>query len=99
MLNKLSHNQLVRSLQVINHLLLVFGICWVIYSQQYSYLLVALIFYWVTGILGINVGFHRLLSHRSFVTYKPIEIFLSIIGVITTVGSPLAWAEIGRAHV
>jgi stearoyl-CoA desaturase (delta-9 desaturase) len=95
---KLTHNQEVRSLQVVNHILLVVGSVYVFMSQQYHYLLTALLFYWATGVLGINIGMHRLLSHRSFQTYNPFEWLFSVIAVITTVGSPLAWVAIHRQH-
>jgi stearoyl-CoA desaturase (delta-9 desaturase) len=41
---------------------------------------------------------HRLLSHRSFKTHVWFERFVSVIGVLTTVGSPLAWVAIHRQH-
>lgn len=94
----LSHNQIVRLLQIINHILLLVGLYYVMSTGEYQLLWYSLFTYWATGIFGINVGFHRLLSHRSFKTYKPIEILLSLIGVVTTVGSPLAWAAIHRQH-
>jgi len=98
MIKKLTHNQQVRGLQVINHVIGLLGIGYAIATAQYHYLLIALIFYWVTGTLGINVAYHRLLSHRSFQTNKYIEKFLSLIGVITTVGSPMAWIAVHRQH-
>lgn len=98
MKTKLTHNQLVRGTQIVNHLLMLIGISWSLYSGEYQYLAISLIFYWITGILGINVGFHRLISHRSFKTHKIIEKFLAVIGCITTVGSPMAWAAIHRQH-
>ena len=94
----ISHNLQVRSLQIFNHLLGIFGL-W--YAWQYNnenLIFLSFVTYWVTGILGINIGFHRLISHRSFVTSNIIEKILSLIGVITTVGSPLAWAAIHRQH-
>lgn len=94
----LSHNKLVRSIQFLNHLLLIAGITFVFYTDRYELLLLSLITYWSIGVLGINIGFHRLLSHRSFKTYKFIEYFLSIVGIITTVGSSLAWVAIHRQH-
>lgn len=94
----LTHNFQVRATQVINHIASFLGIFYAIYSNQYWLLGTALLVYWVIGILGINVGFHRLLSHRSFTTYPFIEKILSVIGVLTTVGSPLAWVAIHRQH-
>jgi stearoyl-CoA desaturase (delta-9 desaturase) len=94
----MTHNQIVRGLQILNHLLLIIGLVIICYTGAYSWVGVSLIFYIVTGILGVNVGYHRLISHRSFQTYKPIERLLSLIGVITTIGSPMAWTAIHRQH-
>lgn len=95
---KITHNQTVRTLQVINHILALVGITYAIYFSEYSLLFVSLITYWVIGILGINIGYHRLLSHRSFKTHWFWEQLFSIIGVITVVGSPLAWVAVHRQH-
>jgi len=35
---------------------------------------------YVTSGLGITVGFHRMLTHRSFATYKPVQYFYAIVG-------------------
>jgi len=94
----LTQNQQVRGLQVINHLLFLTGLIYVGFTEQYYYLLIALLVYWTIGVLGINIGFHRLLSHRSFKTSSIIEKVLAVIGVITTVGSPMAWTAIHRQH-
>jgi stearoyl-CoA desaturase (delta-9 desaturase) len=48
--------------------------------------------------LGVNIGYHRLISHRSFQTYDFIEKFFSVLGVLTIIGSPLAWTAIHRQH-
>ena len=37
---------------------------------------VAVFLHWVTGGLGITLGFHRLLTHRSFQAPKWLEYFL-----------------------
>lgn len=94
----MTHNQGVRSLQVINHVLMLIGLAYVAITGAYSYLLLSLVTYWVIGVLGINVGMHRLLAHRSFKTYQPLERIFSVIGVLTTVGSPLAWVMLHRQH-
>jgi len=95
---KLNHNTAIRSLQIFNHLLLAIGLIFVIVNQDYFYLLISLLVYWTIGVLGINIGFHRLISHRSFKTNTNIEKALALIGCLTTVGSPLAWAAIHRQH-
>lgn len=93
---KISHNQTVRSLQILNHLLLFIGLYFA--YKNPSLLLVSLITFWVIGVLGINIGYHRLLSHRSFSTHPLVEKFLAVVGCLTTVGSPLAWVALHRAH-
>lgn len=95
---KMNHNKIVRTLQLINHIILLGGLIWVFYYNQYHYLLISLITYWIIGVLGINIGFHRLISHRSFKTFSIIEKLFAVVGCLTTVGSPLAWAAIHRQH-
>lgn len=96
--NKISHNFQVRSLQIGLHVISLLGIIFAIYTQNYQYLFMSVLIYWIIGILGINVGFHRLLSHRSFKTSNIIEKILSVVGTITAVGSPLAWTAVHRQH-
>lgn len=48
--------------------------------------------------LGINFTYHRLLSHRSFKTYKPVEYAFSLLGMLANTGSPLAWVMMHRQH-
>ena len=94
----LTHNQKVRGLQLINHILLIVGLIYVIATDDYGMLGISLIAYVITGMLGVNIGLHRLLSHRSFKTYPIIEKICSLISVVTTIGSPLAWVAIHRQH-
>lgn len=94
----MTHNQTVRTLQVINHILALVGIVYAIYFSEYSLLFVSVVTYWIIGVLGINIGYHRLLSHRSFKTHWFWEQLFSLIGVITVVGSPLAWVAVHRQH-
>jgi fatty-acid desaturase len=95
---KMTHNQTVRTLQIINHILAMIGIVYAIYIAEYSLLFVSVITYWIIGVLGINIGYHRLLSHRSFKTHWFWEQLFSLIGVLTVVGSPLAWVAVHRQH-
>jgi stearoyl-CoA desaturase (delta-9 desaturase) len=93
-----THNQIVRGIQLINHLLLIIGVLYIFFTNHYYWIGVSAITYIVTCILGVNVGYHRLISHRSFQTYDLIEKILSIIGVFTVIGSPLAWTALHRQH-
>jgi len=48
--------------------------------------------------VGITIGYHRLLSHRSFRCSKLIEYFWVLGGYFAFQGSPIWWATMHRAH-
>src|SRR5262245_39214879 len=48
------------------------------------------------GTLGVNVGFHRLLTHRSFACPRWLEYALSVLGSCCYQGTPLNWVAIHR---
>jgi fatty-acid desaturase len=50
------------------------------------------------GGLGISVGYHRLLTHRSFACVRWLEHGLSILGVCCWQGSPMNWVAMHRMH-
>jgi stearoyl-CoA desaturase (delta-9 desaturase) len=54
-------------------------------------------FYMFTG-LGVTVGFHRLLTHRSFETPKPVRAFFAIAGSMALQGSVISWVADHRRH-
>ena len=43
------------------------------------------------GGFGICVGYHRLLTHRSFKTAKVVEYFMAICGALSMQGGPVEW--------
>lgn len=98
MKTKLVHNFGVRSIQIFNHLLSLYGIYYLTQTGEYHWLLYSFISWFITGQFGINVAFHRLLSHRSYKTHIFFERFFSFIGCLCTLGSPLAWVAIHRQH-
>src|SRR4051794_13639605 len=55
------------------------------------------ILYVLTG-LGITVGFHRMLTHRSFQTSKPVERTFAILGSLAVQGSVIQWVSDHRKH-
>lgn len=59
--------------------------------------LVTAIMYVISGI-GISTGYHRLLTHRAFETYKPIRVALAAAGVTAGQGPPIIWAAHHRKH-
>ena len=48
--------------------------------------------------LGVTIGYHRLLSHRSFKCPKFVEYFWVLAGYLAFEGSPIWWATMHRAH-
>jgi fatty-acid desaturase len=62
-----------------------------------EFLVLFAIFY-VWHALGVTVGYHRLLSHRSFACHKLVEYFFVLGGYLAFEGSPIWWATIHRAH-
>lgn len=59
---------------------------------------VAVLFHWVTGGLGVTLGWHRLLTHRSFQTPKWLEYFLAFCGTLSCQGGVIDWVGQHRQH-
>jgi fatty-acid desaturase len=57
-----------------------------------------LILYWITLSLGIGMGYHRLLTHRSYQAPKWIEYFLATCGALALEGGPISWVATHRIH-
>lgn len=53
---------------------------------------------WFTGCIGVTLGYHRLLTHGSFMTYKPVRWFLAMCGGLSGEGSALSWVANHRKH-
>lgn len=60
-------------------------------------LIIAAAMYLLTAI-GITVGFHRLLTHRSFQTFKPLEYAFAVLGSMAVQGPVIAWVADHRKH-
>ena len=54
--------------------------------------------YFLTGCIGICLGYHRLLSHASFETYRPVRWLIAWIGGLAGEGSAIHWAANHRIH-
>jgi stearoyl-CoA desaturase (delta-9 desaturase) len=53
---------------------------------------------YVFGCLGVNLGYHRLLTHRGFRCPKWLEYALALLGVCSLQDSPARWVAIHRMH-
>jgi sn-1 stearoyl-lipid 9-desaturase len=58
----------------------------------------AVFLHWVTGGLGITLGYHRLVTHRSFQAPKWLEYFLVFCGTLACEGGPIDWVGMHRLH-
>jgi len=69
-----------------------------LFTFSWTALFVALALWWVSGSLGIGIGFHRLLTHRGFKTPKFVEYFLTFCGTLALQGGPIYWITTHRLH-
>jgi stearoyl-CoA desaturase (delta-9 desaturase) len=60
-------------------------------------ILVMFVALWLT-IVGVTVGYHRLLAHRSFSAPLYVERVLVALGTLACQGGPLSWVTIHRQH-
>jgi stearoyl-CoA desaturase (delta-9 desaturase) len=60
-------------------------------------LVIAAVMYLATAV-GITVGFHRLLTHRSFQTSKPLEYVFAVLGSMAVQGPVISWVADHRKH-
>lgn len=54
--------------------------------------------WWLTGAIGICLCYHRLLTHRSFKTWKWAEYAMTYLGCAAWQGGPLEWVGTHRLH-
>jgi len=65
---------------------------------SWANLTVALVGLFLLAPLGINIGYHRLLTHRGFQTSNFFRNFLVTIAAATGGGPPIHWAAMHRVH-
>ena len=58
----------------------------------------AVFLWWVSGSLGIGIGYHRLLTHRGFKVPRYLEYFFAICGTLALQGGPIFWVGLHRIH-
>jgi len=54
--------------------------------------------YFITGGIGITLGYHRLLTHRSFRIPRPLEYLVALVGTLALQGGPVWWVATHRKH-
>jgi stearoyl-CoA desaturase (delta-9 desaturase) len=60
--------------------------------------LIGFVAFYVAGVLGITVGYHRLLTHKSFQTKKFVERFFALLGITAIQNGPVDWIAEHRLH-
>jgi stearoyl-CoA desaturase (Delta-9 desaturase) len=60
--------------------------------------LILLVSIYAISVGGVTVGYHRLLTHRAFATYKPVEYLYAILGSVAGEGPVIGWVSDHRKH-
>ncbi|MBX7174052.1 MAG: fatty acid desaturase [Pyrinomonadaceae bacterium] len=69
-----------------------------IFSFTWTNFIVAFILLWFSVGWGIGIGYHRLLTHRSFESPKWFEYLLAILGSLTLQKGAISWVTTHRIH-
>jgi stearoyl-CoA desaturase (delta-9 desaturase) len=59
---------------------------------------VAIFLHWLFGSVGICLGYHRLLTHRSLQVPQGLEYAIALIGALALQGGPIFWVAGHRMH-
>lgn len=78
------------------HLMCLFAL--IPYLFTWSGLVLAILGHFTFGMLGITVGYHRLLTHRGFTCPKWLEHCFATMGMCNLQDSPARWVAIHRMH-
>lgn len=70
----------------------------VFFTFSWQNLAVLLVGNWIVGSLGVGLGWHRLLTHRSFAAPKWLEYLLTILGTMSMQDPPDKWVATHRMH-
>ena len=95
---KLNIQQQAHIIQVVNFIISLYGIFYLYITGNYWLLGVSYLIVFVYTLVGLQAGYHRLLTHKSYTTSKMMEYIMSSIGILCIVGSPIAWVSAHRQH-
>ena len=80
---------------VVLHLIAIIG---PFYFFSWGALFTAVALYFITGMFGITLGYHRLLTHRSFKAPRWVERALGTMGALALQRGPIEWVATHRMH-
>ncbi|WP_287129676.1 fatty acid desaturase [Candidatus Cyanaurora vandensis] len=69
-----------------------------LWNFSWSALGVTLFLHWLIGGVGICLGYHRLLSHRSFQVPQWLAYGIAVLGALALQGGPIFWVGWHRQH-
>jgi stearoyl-CoA desaturase (Delta-9 desaturase) len=72
---------------------------WLLWNKAVSWGDLALfVAFYAISVGGVTVGYHRLLTHRAFLTPKPVEYAFAIAGSVAVEGPVIQWVADHRKH-
>ncbi len=69
-----------------------------LFNFSWTRLAITAVLYWMAIGFGIGMGYHRLLTHRSYKVPRFFEYFLAVCGTLTLEGGPIFWVATHRVH-
>jgi len=69
-----------------------------LFMFSWQALAVTAVLYWMAICFGIGMGYHRLLTHRSYKVPRPVEYFLAVCATLALEGGPIFWVATHRVH-
>lgn len=67
-------------------------------SCEHMILLYGYIFYYISALIGISIGYHRYFTHNSFKASQYAEVVFLLFGLICGGRSALTWSAVHRYH-
>jgi sn-1 stearoyl-lipid 9-desaturase len=87
-------NWLTASVMILFHI----GAIAALFFFTWKAFFLSIFLWWISGSLGIGMGYHRLLTHRGYKTPKWVEYFLTVCATLTLEGGPIFWVATHRIH-
>lgn len=69
-----------------------------LFDFSWTRLAITAVLYWMAIGFGIGMGYHRLLTHRSYKVPRFLEYFLGVCGTLALEGGPIFWVATHRVH-
>ena len=93
-----SFREVFSATRVVFFIILHLGVLAVFWQTTWGAVGVALLLHLICGGFGICVGYHRLLTHRSFKCPRIVEYAMALAGSLSMQGGPIEWVALHRKH-